>query len=100
MLLIALLVTAEAAWPEDVTISGMTEHNGLRVADTEALADAYYDLVRELGATDVHLSRRYLGLDELLCQLGQLLAHVRHLRFEFLNLLLRRYFGVTLLRQR
>ena len=49
-LLAALLPTAAwASWPEDVTLSGMTEHGGVRVADQAGLQAAYEQLVLEMG---------------------------------------------------
>ncbi|MCB9680375.1 MAG: hypothetical protein H6733_02810 [Alphaproteobacteria bacterium] len=51
--LVALLLpaAAHAAWPEDVTLSGMTVHDGIRVVDTEQLSEDYAQLIRELGAS-------------------------------------------------
>lgn len=49
----ALLIpaTASAAYPEDVSLSGMTEHGGVQVVDTELISSSYQTLVRELGVT-------------------------------------------------
>jgi hypothetical protein len=41
--------TASAAWPEDVSISSMTEYQGVRVLGDGVLTDAYRQLIRELG---------------------------------------------------
>lgn len=52
-LLLALTLlphAALAAWPEDVTLSGMTEHDGVPVLDGTVLAADYEQLVRELAA--------------------------------------------------
>ena len=40
---------AQAAWPNDITLSKMTEHGGLRVVDTDLLGADYQTLVAELG---------------------------------------------------
>lgn len=42
-------VTAFATWPEDVVLTDMTEHDGVVVADTALLGDAYRQLVMEIG---------------------------------------------------
>lgn len=49
----ALLASAPAAaaWPEDVSLSGMLEHDGVRVTDRELLTADYEQLVRELAAS-------------------------------------------------
>lgn len=51
MLLLALAIVpdARAAWPEDVVLSGMTEHEGDTILDSALLSASYKDLVRELG---------------------------------------------------
>jgi hypothetical protein len=41
--------TASAAWPEDVSVSAMTEYEGVRVVDPDLLSEAYRELIRELG---------------------------------------------------
>ncbi len=41
--------TASATWPEDVVLSDMTEHEGVIVADSELLGQAYRQLVMEVG---------------------------------------------------
>lgn len=46
---ILIASAALAAWPEDPSITGMVEHGGVRVVDTERLAGDYEQLVRELG---------------------------------------------------
>ena len=40
---------ALAAWPEDVTISGMAEHDGRAVINTDLLGADYEVVIRELG---------------------------------------------------
>lgn len=49
LLTVLLPTTALASWPEDVTLSGMRDHGGLRVVDTETLAADYKQLTAELG---------------------------------------------------
>ena len=51
-LLIGLLLpsSALATWPDDVSLSSMTHHNGLPVTDQAALLESYERLVQELGA--------------------------------------------------
>ncbi len=49
MLVLCLSAPALAAWPEDVSLSSMTEHEGVLVADADALGASYRQLVRELG---------------------------------------------------
>ncbi len=44
-----LPTTASATWPEDVVLTAMTEHEGVFVADSAVLTDAYRQLVMELG---------------------------------------------------
>jgi hypothetical protein len=41
---------AHAAWPEDVSLTGLGEHDGAQVLDTTALSEAYGIVARELGA--------------------------------------------------
>lgn len=63
-LLAALPTVALAGWPEDVTLSGMTEHGGVRVVDPAALSEDYSQLVRELGTavgTRTPFAARTLG---------------------------------------
>lgn len=50
-LLLALVLTldAQASWPEDIKLSGMTEHDGEPILDPNLLGDAYDQLVKELG---------------------------------------------------
>ncbi len=43
--------SALAAWPEDVTPSGMADHDGTRIVDSELLGTDYAQLIRELGVT-------------------------------------------------
>lgn len=47
--LLLLVSPARAGWPEDVSLSSMTEHEGIRQVDSEALGLAYATVVRELG---------------------------------------------------
>ena len=42
-------VAAQAAWPEDVTPSSMTEHNGKAQLDSAYLGAQYEQLVKEMG---------------------------------------------------
>lgn len=49
LLALVLSLDAHAAWPEDVTISGMRDHDGERVLDPKALGRAYRQLIKELG---------------------------------------------------
>jgi hypothetical protein len=48
---VALLMStsAEAAWPEDVSISSMTSYEGITIVDRDALSTSYTQLIRELG---------------------------------------------------
>lgn len=46
---ITLASVALAAWPEDPSVTGMLEHQGVRVVDGAVLADDYAQLVSELG---------------------------------------------------
>lgn len=48
-MLVVTLTTALAGLPGDPTLSGLTEHGGVRVVDGELLADTWRDLVMELG---------------------------------------------------
>lgn len=48
-LLFLSLIPALAAWPEDPTLSGLTEHEGVAVVDNELLQSTYRDLVMEIG---------------------------------------------------
>jgi hypothetical protein len=49
--LLMLSPTAQAAWPEDVSVSSMTEYDGVRVLSTDVLSASYVELIRELGST-------------------------------------------------
>jgi hypothetical protein len=49
VLLVLSTVTALAAWPEDPTLSGLTEHEGIVVVDNDLLSNTYRDLVMEIG---------------------------------------------------
>ncbi len=49
LLALAMLQSASAAWPEDASISGMVEHDGVRVVDTEQLSADYESFIAELG---------------------------------------------------
>ncbi len=40
---------AHAAWPEDISLTSMTEHDDLPVLDREVLGRSYRQLVKELG---------------------------------------------------
>jgi hypothetical protein len=40
-MLVLLSTSASAAWPEDVSISSMTDYGGVRVLDSEVLAADY-----------------------------------------------------------
>lgn len=65
-LALALLLptSASAAWPEDVDLSGMLEHEGVTVVDTAALQQDYETVVRQLGslvAARVHPQAKTLG---------------------------------------
>lgn len=42
---------ALAAWPQDPSLSGMLEHDGVRVVDGAVLADDYAQLIAEIGTT-------------------------------------------------
>lgn len=44
------VTTAHAQWTEDVSLSGMTEHGGVTVVDTDLLGLVYRQLVGEIGA--------------------------------------------------
>ena len=44
-----LASSAHAKWPEDVVLSGMTEHDGQTILDEELLGDSYRTLVQEMG---------------------------------------------------
>jgi hypothetical protein len=48
-LLLLLPAQAQAKWPEDISLSGMSEHGEIVVVDTVLLGDAYDTVVRELG---------------------------------------------------
>ncbi|MCB9671390.1 MAG: hypothetical protein H6734_18055 [Alphaproteobacteria bacterium] len=48
-MLLVTLATALAGWPEDLTLSGLTEHDGVRVVDNELLQSTWRELVMELG---------------------------------------------------
>ena len=47
--LLLVPVSASAAWPEDVVLTDMTEHEGVVVADATLLGEAYRQLVMEIG---------------------------------------------------
>jgi len=47
--LLMLPFQAQAKWPEDISLSGMTEHGGIPVVDTLALGTAYDTVIAELG---------------------------------------------------
>ena len=48
-MLVVTLATALAGMPGDLTVSGLTEHDGVRVVDSELLQSTWRDLVMELG---------------------------------------------------
>ncbi|MCB9674210.1 MAG: hypothetical protein H6737_03785 [Alphaproteobacteria bacterium] len=48
-MLALLLATAQAAWPEDPSLSNMVEHDGVKVVDSALLSASYEELVAELG---------------------------------------------------
>lgn len=47
---IVLPTVASATWPEDVMLSGLSEHDGALQLDTAALNTAYITVIRELGS--------------------------------------------------
>ena len=49
--LLAVHSVAEAAWPDDISLSSMPTYEGSRVLSTSTLSEAYTTLVRELGAS-------------------------------------------------
>ncbi|MGC6494248.1 MAG: hypothetical protein ACON5B_15550 [Myxococcota bacterium] len=56
--LLAVHSVAEAAWPDDISLSSMPTYEGNRVLSTSTLSEAYTTLVRELGAS---IGSRALG---------------------------------------
>ena len=64
LIFVAMSSPAMAAWPEDVVLSSMVDHDGARVTDTAALNADYRSVVAELGtaiANKPHAPAETLG---------------------------------------